>query len=126
LCRTSGLGSFRQQVWLHSVPSDGGFILGSTQEEQQQKSEEAKQDDVGAAEAAAVTAAAVANGLTGAQGDPAAATAAAAGGDCSSRAAELKLLPNLGYACLCTTMNLKSNSVMRLATATVETSSDYC
>jgi hypothetical protein len=106
LCRTSGLGSFRQQVWLHSVPSDGGFILpSSTQEEQQQNSEEAKQDDVGAAEAAAVTAAAVANGLTGGKGDDAAAAAAAAaGGDCSSRAAELKLLPNLGYACLCMTM----------------------
>jgi hypothetical protein len=107
LCCTSGLGSFRQQVWLHSVPSDGGFLLNSTQEEQQQKSEQAKQEGVGAEEAAAVTAAAAANGLVASQPDVAAAAtaaAAAAGSDASSRAAELKLLPNLGYACLCMTM----------------------
>ncbi|WIA11494.1 hypothetical protein OEZ85_011607 [Tetradesmus obliquus] len=105
LCRTSGLGSFRQQVWLQSLPSEGGLVnLCSTQEEQQLKSEQAKQEDVGAAEAAAAAAAAAEKGLTVSQPGTAAAAAAAAGGDVSSRAAELKLLPNLGYACLCMTM----------------------
>jgi UV DNA damage endonuclease len=173
LCRVSGLGNFRQQVWLHNVTHDSAALLQPTQSYEDWKEEEMQRQDAEEAAAAAAAAQAAAEGEDGeadeqqqqqskkkqkkqtprkftrsssttpyGQGvlssqpsasalitdsqvlalDPTAAAAATAEGtapassslvspDTAAAAAaaaatspEVRLLPNLGYACLCMTM----------------------
>eukprot|EP00879_Flechtneria_rotunda_P013830 GHRR01014443.1.p1 GENE.GHRR01014443.1~~GHRR01014443.1.p1 ORF type:complete len:1060 (+),score=468.43 GHRR01014443.1:1060-4239(+) len=138
LCRQSGLGSFRQQVWLHTVMHKSGSLqlpslqLQSSQQllASQQQPEAANttdrvpvQDIMGVAtdadvlqkasqQQAAITQQQAAGIGTITAGSQQQTDSTAKGTAASSaaaippqvHAAEVRLLPNLGYACLCMTM----------------------
>jgi hypothetical protein len=123
LCRSSGLGSFRQQVWIHSQ-SQSVFDaeLAGTQDAALAAALTATEPSADAAAAAAAADAGMTEASAPGSSKPAkpndtAAAAAAAEADEAQvqlppwqpltpavQQQQLKLLPNLGYACLCMIM----------------------
>jgi hypothetical protein len=107
LCKTSGLGSFRQQVWTYSQ-SQSVFDAEAV----------ATQDPVVSLSASQAPAATVTADAADVQGKASDDSPAVAGGDSELQAdvpapqpltpevqqQQLKVLPNLGYACLCMTL----------------------
>jgi UV DNA damage endonuclease len=90
LCKTSGLGSFKQQVWLHNTDAGLQSANGFCQQQQQMAAEKV-QDTADGPDAPHETRDGESYQSTGA-GTPA---------DSSSSST---VIPNLGYACLCMTM----------------------
>jgi UV DNA damage endonuclease len=109
LCRSSGLGSFRQQVWLHSQ-SQSVFDAEAVTTQQQDDNPPATSlpaSQPPAAAAADDRTAAGTNGSTGSRDAPelqAAAVPAPQPLTPEVQQAQLKVLANVGYACLCQTM----------------------
>jgi len=92
LCKTSGLGSFKQQVWLHNTDAAGLQSANGFCQQQQQMAAEKLQDTADVPDAPPETFDVESYQSTGA-GTPA-----------DSSSSSSTVIPNLGYACLCMTM----------------------